>query len=514
MKILSYEQIRQADQYTMRHEPIASIDLMEKAARACFDWIIVQHRLIQRPFFVLAGTGNNGGDGLALARMLLEAGIQVNICIACISNRHTIDFQTNRNRLEAMNTSIKELHLGDPLPYPHQGTVLIDALFGIGLSRPVGGYWSNLIDHFNKVSSQTISIDIPSGLFVDKLAENPRGIIRAEHTLSFQTPKLPFLLPDTARYVGAWHLLDIGWSPEATEKADTQYYYVDKRLARSIYKPRKKFSHKGTFGHGLIIGGSHGMIGAVALSAQGCLRSGVGKLSIYTPACGYQILQTSVPEALIWPDAQTQYINYIPTDLAVEAIGIGPGLGKAPQTAKALKDFLSNTHVPLVIDADAINLLSDCNSWVSKISDAVILTPHPKEFSQLVGGWKNDDQKLNLLRKFASINGFYVVLKGAHTITATPQGEFFFNSTGNPGMATAGSGDVLTGVITGLLAQKYSPKEACMLGVYLHGLAGDIAARHQGEESLIAGDIAKNMGRAYQTLKCTHQKGLMHGKCN
>lgn len=500
MKILSSEQIRQADLYTMIHEPIASIDLMEKAAQACFDWITARYDLIRQSFFVLAGTGNNGGDGLALARMLLKNNAQVSVCIARISGCCSEEFQINLDRLESMNVSINELYPGDPLPYPYHGTILIDALFGIGLSRPVEDYWVDLIDHLNKKFDTTISIDIPSGLFADKSPENPKNIIHATQTLSFQVPKLSLLFPDAAEYVGDWHLLDIGWLPEATEHLETQYHYVDEHLARSIYKPRKKFSHKGVFGHALIIGGSHGMIGAATLSAWGCLRSGVGKLSVYTPACGYQIVQITVPEALVLMDTQTNHIGHIPEDLLVEAVGIGPGLGKDPQVARALRDFLSNVRAPLVIDADAINLLSEHPKWLSNIPKNTILTPHPKEFSRLVDAWKNDNQKVDILKKFASTYGLYVVLKGAHTVTATPKGELFFNETGNPGMATSGSGDVLTGVITGLLAQGYSTKEACILGVYLHGLAGDIAAKHHSQEALIAGDIARNLGEAYQKL--------------
>ncbi|XOD68906.1 MAG: NAD(P)H-hydrate dehydratase [Flavobacteriales bacterium AspAUS03] len=500
MKILSSEQIWQADQYTIIHEPISLIDLMERAARACFDWIIARHEPKQQNFFVLVGLGNNGGDGLALARMLLEAGAQVRVCITRISVRCTEAFQTNLDRLGTMDCSVSELHEGDPFPYPDQGEIFIDALFGVGISHPLQAYWADLVDHLNAQSLHTIAIDIPSGLFAGRSCKNTQGIIRSNHTLSFGMIKLPFLLPEFAEYVGTWHLIDIGWPPQAIENLDTPYLYVDDPLVRSIYKPRKKFLHKGSFGHGLIIGGSYGMIGAVVLSAQACLHSGIGKLSVYTPACGYQIIQSVLPEAIVLTDMQTYHITHMPIDLPIEAVGIGPGLGKNSQTVQALECFLFNVHVPLVVDADAINILSDHPRWLSRLSKGTILTPHPKEFSRLVGSWKNDDQKLDLLRSFTINHGFYVVLKGAHTITATPEGHFFFNSTGNSGMATAGSGDVLTGIITGLLVQGYLPKEACILGVYLHGLAGDIAVQSQSQEALIAGDIVKYLGKAYQSL--------------
>ncbi|XCI75224.1 MAG: NAD(P)H-hydrate dehydratase [Flavobacteriales bacterium] len=500
MKILSSEQIRQADQYTIIHEPITSIDLMERAARACFDWIVARYEPAEQHFFMLVGLGNNGGDGLALARMLLEVGAQVRVCIARVSVHCAEAFQTNLDRLGTMNRSVSELHEGDPFPSPDQGGIFIDAFFGVGLSRPVQAYWADLVNHLNGQYLHTIAIDIPSGLFADRSSANTQGIIRADHTLSFGTLKLPFMLPEFAEYIGTWHLIDIGWPPQASENLDTPYIYVDGPLVRSIYKLRKKNSHKGSFGHGLIIGGSYGMIGAVVLSAQGCLHSGIGKLSVYTPACGYQIMQSVVPEVLVLTDVQIYHISHMPIDLSIEAVGIGPGLGKDPQTVQALECFLFNIRVPLVVDADALNILSDHPQWLSKLSKGTILTPHPKEFSRLVGRWKNDDQKLDILRGFAMTHGFYVVLKGAHTITATPEGHFFFNSTGNSGMATAGSGDVLTGIITGLLAQGYLPKEACILGVYLHGLAGDIAVQSQSQEALIAGDIAKYLGRAYQAL--------------
>ncbi|WGH26475.1 MAG: NAD(P)H-hydrate dehydratase [Candidatus Bostrichicola ureolyticus] len=501
MKIFSEENIKNIDKYIIKNLPITPINLMEKAAKSCFNWINSNYNIKEKKFLILAGKGNNGGDGLAIGRMLLNnKAKKVKIYIANITHSYSQEFYLNLNRLKEMNVIINELSEGDTYCF-NNTYILIDSLFGIGLNKPIEGFWENLIEYININIDNIISIDMPSGLFSDKPIQNNKGIIQANHTLSFYAPKLSFLLPYLYKYVGIWHILEFlpkNYLEEIFNLFKTTNYYVDNSLIKSIYKKRKKFSHKGTFGHGLIIGGDYGMIGSIILSAKGSLRSGIGKLSIHTPLFGHKIIQIAIPEAII---LNNNWENF-PNPNIANSIAIGPGLGKNSQNVNLLKNYLLKIKTPLVIDADAINILSVNPELISIVPKNTIFTPHPKEFNRLLGGcgWKNDYEKLEMLKHFANKNGFYIILKGAYTITVTPNGILYFNSTGNPGMATAGSGDVLTGVILSLLCQGYLHKEACILGVYLHGLSADIVVKKTSFEGLIAGDIAYNLGKAFKKI--------------
>ncbi|WGH27921.1 MAG: NAD(P)H-hydrate dehydratase [Candidatus Bostrichicola ureolyticus] len=499
MNIFSSENIKNIDDYIIKNLPITPINLMEKAATACFNWINSNFNIKEKQFIILSGKGNNGGDGLAIGRMLINIKAKVKIYIANITNSYSQEFYLNLNRLKEMNVVINDLYEGDTYFSIKKNNILIDSLFGIGINKPIKGYWENLIEYINQNIDNIISIDMPSGLFAEKPIQNYKGIIKANHTLSFYAPKLAFLLPELYKYVGRWHVLEFlpkKYLENIFLKFKTTNYYVDYFLIKSIYKKRKKFSHKGTFGHGLLIGGDYGMIGSVILSAKGSLRSGIGKLSIHTPLFGHKIIQIAIPEAII---LNNNWENF-PNPNIANAIAIGTGLGKKLENVNLLKDYLLKIKTPLVIDADAINILSENPTLISNVPKNTILTPHPKEFNRLVGDWKNDYSKLEMLKNFAHKNGFYIILKGAYTITVTPNGTLYFNSTGNPGMATAGSGDVLTGVILSLLSQGYLHKEACILGVYLHGLSADIVVQYTSLEGLIAGDIADNLGKAFKKI--------------
>ncbi|AER40335.1 MAG: bifunctional ADP-dependent NAD(P)H-hydrate dehydratase/NAD(P)H-hydrate epimerase [Flavobacteriales bacterium] len=512
MKILSLNQIKKADQYCIDNEDISSIELMERSARVCFDWIIHHYRKIKK-IIILVGKGKNGGDGLALARMLYHeyGNAVVTIYILNISNHSSSEFLINKNKILKYGIELKIINEGDNFPFlvdeieNKNSIILIDAIFGIGLNRPIKKYWRAFFHYINENKfTSVISIDLPSGLFIEKNQKNfEEIIIKATHTLTFQVPKLPFFLPNYSNYVGNWHLLNIGWKETYINSISAKNFYIDEVYVRSIYKKRKKFSHKGNYGHGLIVGGSYGMIGSMVLSAKACFRIGIGKLSVYIPRCGYNILQTLIPEAIIKTDIKNKCISHIPHHLsAVNAIGIGMGMGKDPMTVYALESFfLRKKKIPIVLDADAINILSNRLEIMDLIPENTILTPHPKEFHRLCGSWENDYQKLDLLKKFSNKYKIYLVLKGAHTVISTPNGSLYFNSTGNPGMATAGSGDVLSGIITGLLAQGYSEKKSCIMGVYLHGLAGDMALTEGNEESIMAKDILNYIGKSYQKIK-------------
>jgi NAD(P)H-hydrate epimerase len=490
MKIFSAEEIRLWDQYTMQHEPVTSIDLMERAATSCVGWLET-NGYSENPFVVFCGKGNNGGDGLAIARLLAVRKCPVRIFILEFGHKGTTDFQINLARLhEHPEVDIRFIQTEKNFHEFNEGEIIIDALYGSGLNRGLEGVTAKLVEHINNSGCEIISVDIPSGLFVDKSSRG-NTIIKANHTLSFQCYKPAFLVAENAEYIGEVHILVIGLHPDFYKSTFTLYELIDDSIIHPIYKPRNRFAHKGNFGHALLIAGSYGKIGAAVLSAKACMRSGVGLLSCHIPKCGYEILQTAIPEAMVMTDFNSSFNTKVEDDLSkYEAIGIGPGIGTASETKILLKGiFKSYTH-PVVIDADALNIMSTQNDLLKLIPAGSILTPHPKEFERLFGPTSNDFERIQLALQKAKELNVVIVLKGHHSlITANNKG--FFNSTGNAGMATAGSGDVLTGILTGLLAQGYSSEHAAILGVYLHGLAGDIASEKSSMEAMLARDIIK-----------------------
>jgi len=504
MKILTASQIRDIDAYTIAHEPIASIDLMERAAGAFVTWFVAHYTHAQ-PIKLVCGPGNNGGDGLAIARLLHEQSYPVEVYVVPFTGKTSNDFAGNLERLPD-NVPVREISETAQIPVFKSSGIVIDALFGSGLSRAVSGLAAEVIGAINQ-AVVVVAVDIPSGLFVD--APNASGdvIVKATHTVSFHLPKLAFLLPENARFVGDWHLVDIGLHPEAIAQAQTRWLYTDEAIARAYLHQREKFSHKGTHGHALLIAGSYGMMGAAILSARACLRAGVGKLTVHAPRSANDLMQSSVPEAIFQagPDETITLTDWNRDKLAgFAAIGIGPGLGVDEKIAGSIGLLAAHCgDIPLVMDADALNNLSTARgrSILEHLPKNTILTPHPGEFRRLLNrDWQNDYQKLDLLAEFAVRHKVIVCLKGAHTAVALSDGHLYFNSTGNPGMATGGTGDVLTGIITALLAQQYPPVQAAMLGVYLHGLAGDIAARHKSTYAMIASDLYTYLPEAFLHL--------------
>jgi NAD(P)H-hydrate epimerase len=497
--ILTSNQIHAWDAFTIKNEPIESIDLMERAALACFKWL-EKMNYSSSWFHIFCGKGNNGGDGLALGRMLLRAGARVNLYILKGENKGTEDFQINLLRWKEY--SKREINwLSEPSDFPDlsKGGIIIDALFGSGLNRPLDGFNAQLIKYLNEKAHLTISIDLPSGLRADEL-QTGDDIIRAHDTLSFQSPKLAFYYPENEKYTGEIHILDIGLHRGYLENLTVNHYLLKVSKVKSLYKPRQRFSHKGTFGHALIIAGSYGKIGAVLLSARACLHSGAGLLTIAAPKCAYLVLQTGVPEAMVISDEKLNKIVDLKLDFShYQAIGIGPGMGTAEATRKWLLNQLSKIKRPMVLDADALNAIAYEGKWKCIPQNSVI-TPHPKEFDRLFGNCENSQERVQKAIEKAKELSCTVILKGHHTLIATPEGKAWFNTTGNSGMATGGSGDVLTGVITGLLAQGYSPTDASLLGVWLHGRAGDLAANEYGAEALSASHIIQFLGKAFLSI--------------
>jgi len=503
MKIFTAAQIHELDKYTIANEPISSLDLMERAAKA-LTRAITECWSTKTPVVVFAGPGNNGGDALAVARMMAELSYHVTAYLFNITGSLSPDCAANKRRLQEckrIRQFIEVTQEFDP-PQLSEEMLVIDGLFGSGLNKPLAGGFASLVKYINASPSQVVSIDVPSGLMTEDNTYNVRAnIIRANMTLTLQQPKLSFLFPENQLFVGQLKVLDIRLSQEAIEKMDAQYTVAEESVVRSCLLDRAPFAHKGQMGHALLIAGSYCMAGAAVLATQACLRAGVGKVTINTPRRNVPILQLAVPEAIVQCGMEeTIYAEAVETD-EYNALGIGPGLGQSEQTAIALIAQLRRTQCPVVVDADALNILANHRAWMQQLPKGIILTPHPKEFDRLEGHSADSYERLTKARQLAERLQGYVIVKGHYTAICFPDGHIVFNPTGNAGMATAGSGDVLTGIITGLLARGYKNAEACVVGVYLHGLAGDLAANELGEESLVAGDIIRYLPKAFKRLK-------------
>ncbi|MFV0593195.1 MAG: NAD(P)H-hydrate dehydratase [Draconibacterium sp.] len=500
MKLFTTHQIAEIDKYTIENEPVADIDLMERASLQISNWI-VQRFSTEHRMMIFAGPGNNGGDALAIARQLAELEYSCEVCLADLGKELKGSPAINRQRLEEQGrVKLTNIRRVEDIPGLQEQDVILDGLFGSGLSRPLEGLPAAIVDFLNQTTNTIIAIDIPSGLMGEDNTGNSDHVIRADFTLTFQFPKISFLFAENEQYLGQWKVLPIGLHPEGMEQMKTGYYYLQKEEVQGMIPVRSKFEHKGTLGHALLIAGSFGKIGAAVLASKACLRAGVGLLTTHVPRLGYSILQTAVPEAMASVDQHDSVFTEFPEPEPYSAIGVGPGLDQKQNTRKALCALLESAKVPLVIDADALNILSAQKEWLDKLPEGSILTPHPGEFRRLAGDSGNSFERIQKQLAFSKRYRCVVVLKGAHTSVSLPDGRIYFNSTGNSGMATAGSGDVLTGVILGLLAQGMSSAEAALTGVFMHGLAGDVAAKKKSEFSLIAGDIIENMGEAFRKM--------------
>lgn len=502
MKILTSKQFKELDAYTIMHEPVESYDLMERAARKMTE--VIRRRLgVDRRIIVFAGPGNNGGDALAIARLMAEEGARVEAYLFNISSKISPDCERNakkcKDKKSVIFTEITKQF--EPVALK-ESDIIIDGLFGTGLNKPLSGGFAGLVKYINSQPAYVVSVDVPSGLMCEDNSYNVRqNIVKADMTLTVQYPKLAFFFADMAAFAGELVTVDIGLSKEYVDTAETSYTTLDYGEMRSLLKPRDPFGHKGTFGHALLVAGSYGMAGASVFAAKAALRSGAGKLTAKVPTCNKDIMQISVPEAVLSIDPGVRFISHAENTAPYDAVAIGPGLGDFNDTDTAFIELVRECKAPLVIDADGLNILAQHKSWLQQLPPKTILTPHPGEFARMAETSNDCYRMLSDARDMAMHYNLYVVLKGHHTFINTPEGHTYINTTGNSGMATAGSGDVLTGIILGLLTQGYTQEDACRLGVFLHGEAGDSAAGRLGEESVVASDIISRIPNAFERLK-------------
>lgn len=502
IKIFATDQVKELDQYTILHEPVSSIDLVERASTVFMHEFCrrfsKQHRII-----VFAGQGNNGADALAISHLLKDEAYRVEIYLFNPTHHLSVDCEMNKQRLLAMD-QVEFTEVTDDFAPPVLGKqdIVIDGLFGSGLNRPLTGGFAGVVAYINQSEATVVSIDIPSGLFgEDNRTNEQQAIIQADLTLTFGFPKLAFLLPENVAFTGEWKVLDIGIHPDIVRETSTPYSMVTEEDIAQVFRPRPKFAHKGTFGHALLIAGSRGKLGSSVLSAKACLRTGAGLITVHTPQCGEVVFQTAFPEAMLNFDPNQEFFTALPDLSSYDVIGVGPGIGQRLETGAALERLLQGASKPIVMDADALNIMASNKDLLLRVPPRSILTPHTKEFDRLAGDSATGYERLMKAQSFAQQYKVCVVLKGAYTATCTPSGKVFFNSTGNPGISTAGSGDVLTGVILGLLSQGYEPETAAVAGVFLHGTAGDLAAQAYSEESMLAGDLVKMLGKAYKQIR-------------
>ncbi|SDF55326.1 NAD(P)H-hydrate dehydratase [Epilithonimonas hungarica] len=492
MKILSSSQIKQCDSVTIG-KGISSIDLMERAAKACSDWIEINFK-INKGFSIFCGNGNNGGDGFAIARMLYEKGFDIDVFIDENNFKFSDDSKINLDRIKKISgIGIKGFSEFEN----NRESVIIDALFGYGLNRELSDDFNDLIEKLNEIHTSKISIDIPTGLFADRIIDEHSTVFKADFTLTFQFYKRSFLHPETGRFCGKIIVLNIDLDEDFINGTKTDYFVIDETLIKNIYKPRKEFSHKGTYGKSILVGGSYGKIGAVLMSTLSALRTGSGLTFTIAPKCGNTVLQSQIPEAM-FIDSGENHINKI--EIQEKAVyGIGPGLGKEKETRKALLEFLENYTGPIVLDADAINILAETQR-LNLIPENSVITPHPLEFERLFGKTENSFEKIELAKQKAEELQIFIILKDHHTAVVTPGKKVFYNITGNSGMAKGGSGDVLTGILTSLISQRYEIEEACIFGVWLHGKAGDLAAEEFSKEAMLPTDLINKIGDVFKYL--------------
>jgi len=472
---------------------------MERAAAQLFEWLHSRLRGTQVNIQLFCGIGNNGGDGMALARMLHEHGYSIKVHVVNYSDKRSEDFLLNLERLKDLKVWPDFINKESDLPEISPNDIVVDAIFGIGLNRVPDDWVGKLIGHINDSRAFVLSVDVPSGLSVDRAPWNTSYVIQASYVLSFQLPKLIFFLPETGVYLNQWEVLDIGLNQDFIANTEADFELIGRPEVLPMYRPRLKFSHKGTYGHSVIVGGSYGKIGAVQLASNACLSVGSGLVSAFVPKCGYDSLQTAVPEVMVLTGSRDKNISRIEIPFEPSVVGIGVGIGQDDDTIDAFSSFLKKIKLPMVIDADGLNILSKNPALLNDVPQLSVLTPHPKELERLIGHWESDFEKLEKAKEFALQHNLVIVIKGAHTITIY-NGKGYVNTTGNPGMATAGSGDVLTGMITGLMAQGYPSVEAAIFGVYLHGLAGDVGASKKGYEALKASILVDSIGDAYADL--------------
>jgi len=473
LSLLTANQIREADAFTITNEPIAPIDLMERASTAFAGRFMIHFHDKSQAITVYCGTGNNGGDGLAIARILYEHKYtDLHIKIARFSEKASNDFNINLGRLERIGLSLTELKPNTD--FPADNGVIIDALLGSGLNKPLSGDYKKLAEFINGLNKTVVAVDVPTGFFTDGEIDPAATVVKADLVITFQQPKINFLLPESAPYIKDWEVAAIGIDENFVLSLNSPYQFIEEYDIKKVLKPRQHFSNKGTYGHALIVAGQAKTMGAALLCSSACVYAGSGLTTACVPESGLTALNSYMPEimAIVRKGDELPVIEWA----QFNTIGIGPGLGKDKNALALLTDVFTNYHQPVVIDADALNLLAANTDLWKKVPAGSIITPHMKEFDRLFGKHINWWQRIKSCMEMAIQRHIYIVLKNDYTLIATPEGKVYFNPTGNPAMATGGMGDVLTGIITSLLAQKYTAQEACLAGVYIHGKAGDALA--------------------------------------
>lgn len=502
MKIFSAAQIKACDAYTIHAGGISAADLIERAANACVSYITRQYTP-DTPFVILCGMGNNGADGLAIGKLLLQNGYAVKLFVLQHRAEASPENKALLNKILRINAALVEYVAPETfLTDLPSHVVIIDAILGTGLNQQADGWIKEFFNHINQLKNHKIAIDVPSGMPADSIPAPGTTIIAAHETLSFQFYKRSFLHPETAVYCGAIHLLDIGLHPTFIEATHTHYQIIETATVTKMIRRKPDFSYKNQHGHSYIAGGSKGKSGAAVLAVQAALRSGTGLVTAIVPGQCYLPMQVNAPEAMCLT-AGEDHIDALPDCNAADAIGIGMGMGQEMETINAFTNFIEACSIPCVFDADALNILAKHNELMTKIPDGSILTPHVGECDRLFGHSANSMQRVEHIRMQAMRYKVCIVLKGHHTVIVTPEGDCFYNRSGNAGMAKGGSGDVLTGLLTGLLAQGYSAEQAALIGVHLHGLAGDEAATRCGVYAMNAGDQIAHFATAWQTLAKT-----------
>lgn len=500
MKFFNTHLIKAIDAYTIENEPVASIDLMERAARALTAAIF--ERYAGCTFAVFAGPGNNGGDGLAVARMLHNAGCRVDVWLINPKGKLSSDCAVNLERLCAAGVPVTQVAGEFGMPALANDVVIVDALFGSGLDRPVvSGIFADVIRGIDAAPNDVVAIDMPSGLLGGENEPALQLIVLATLTLTLQFPKLSQLLAENEMFVGELQILDIGLSQRAIAETPSPFFFTCKEDVLPLLKPRAKHAHKSSFGRALLVAGSKGMAGASVLAARAALRSGVGLLTAHIPSCNNPILQVAVPEAMTSIDSNECCFSDSIDTARYSAVAVGPGLGQSKESEAALLALIDNCKAPMVLDADALNILARNPKYMQRLPQGSVITPHIGEFARLFGATDSSYVRLQAAQTYAMTFGVTIVLKGAHTVVVTQLGTMHFNSTGNPGMATGGCGDVLTGSILSLLAQGFAAPDAARLAVYVHGLAGDIAAKEKGQMALVAGDVVDSLPSAWRSLE-------------
>ena len=501
MKIFTSKDISEIDRYTIAHEGVSSWELMERAASSIAK-VIMERWLPKQRIVIFAGPGNNGGDALAVARLIADQGYSSEVFLFNTKSSLSPDCLKNRNMLkDSENVIFTEVKQSFDFPDLSETDVVVDGLFGNGLKeRLVGGYVS-IIKNINESGAFVISIDIPSGLFGEtNYYTILSNVIHANLTLSIQFPRLSFFYKENAQCIGEWRTIDIGLSRTAMHNTPSNYYLIDSVAVKEALKSRPTFGDKNDFGRIYIAAGSLGMVGASVICTKAALRTGVGVVTTHTPSCGYLPMQIAVPEAIVDTDDDNCHITKIEPHPKASAVAIGPGIGTEKETINALGTFLKRAKKPVILDADALNCIAKVSMLISDIPMNSILTPNEAEFDRLFGDSFSEEERVKKAVDVAFKKKIIIILKGHYTKVIRPDGKVYINTSGNSGMATAGSGDALTGIIAALIGQGYSPCAAATIGVHIHGLAGDLAKKRHSEFGVIASDIVDNIGKAFKLI--------------